>query len=87
MLREYFFEHAVELDRLRGQLRAEGHTPDVEVRIGDLERLFSGDQAELQSLDAGESEENWFIPRRTGDPLADKWERQLAAGETPDLEV
>ena len=28
---------------------------------------------------------DWTEPVKTGDPLIDKWERELAAGRTPDL--
>jgi hypothetical protein len=86
LLREYYFDAAIELDRLKAQQKAEGHSAELEVKIGDLERLFSGEESELQSLDAEASEENWLIPRRTGDPMADEWERQIAAGQAPNLD-
>lgn len=28
----------------------------------------------------------WEVPRLTGDPVADEWERQIARGEVPNLE-
>ena len=87
MLRLFYTEIATELSRLRGQLRtADGDDPNIEVKIADLEQLFSDAESDLQSLDSEESKENWFIPRSTGDPLADKWEAAIARGETPDLD-
>jgi len=86
LLREFYADTAAELSRLRAKLRADGHDPETEVRISDLERVFS-DSPDLQSLDAEESLENWTIPRRTGDPLADRWEEQIARGEVPDLDA
>jgi len=54
--------------------------------MAELERLFSDNSSDLQALDPDESEENWFVPRTTGDPVADEWERQIARGETPSLD-
>lgn len=85
LLREYYEDAAFELERLRGQL-SEGYSPEIEVKITELEQLFSDSKVDLQSLDADESLDNYQKARKTGDPLADKWERQIAAGETPDLE-
>ncbi|MCU0913035.1 MAG: hypothetical protein MUC88_00555 [Planctomycetes bacterium] len=85
LLREFFCDAAHDLSRLRGAL-ADGPDPDAEARIADLERLFSERDDDLQALDADESLENWCVPRRTGDPVADEWERQIARGEMPDLD-
>ena len=85
LLREFYREKANELVGLRNEMRSDGHSPDLEARIGDLERIFS-DAPDLASLDEDESLDNWAIARRTGDPLLDKWEAQIAAGETPDLD-
>jgi hypothetical protein len=50
-----------------------GLTPEMQVSITeevhDIERILAGDEEEVGS----------------GDPLIDKWEAQLARGETPDL--
>lgn len=54
--------------------------------MAELERLFSDDETDLRALDADESLDNWFVPRTTGDPVVDNWERQIAEGETPDLD-
>ena len=54
--------------------------------MSELEQLFSDDQTDLQSLDADASLDNWETARSTGDPLIDRWESQLARGETPDLD-
>jgi len=86
LLREYYEDAAYELERLKDQVRADGHNPDIEVKMGDLESLFSDSERDLQGLDAAESQENWTIARKTGDPLADKWENAIARGETPDLD-
>jgi len=87
LLREYYFDAASELSRLQDRQRGEGHNAENEARIIELERIFSGeDHTDLKDMDAEQSEENWLIPRRTGDPLVDKWEAAIARGETPDLD-
>ncbi len=86
LLRQFYTEIATELSRLRGQLRADGEDQNVEVRVADLEQLLSDADSDLQGLDTVESTENWLVPRKTGDPLADKWEAAIARGETPDLD-
>jgi hypothetical protein len=86
LIREYYEDAAIELSRLRATLRAEGHNPDLEARIGDLEGLFSDDESDLRDLSDEESLEQWYRPRKTGDPKVDEWEAAFARGETPDLE-
>lgn len=86
LIREYYEDAAIELTRLRGKLSAEGHDPDVEVRITELERLFSDADTDLQALNAEESLDNWHVARSTGDSLADQWEQQIARGEVPDMD-
>ena len=82
LLREYYTDCASELARLNAKMEADGHDPETEAKISDLERVFS-DEPDFGGMDA---EESWDIPRRTGDPLADKWEAQIARGETPDFD-
>ncbi|MBT8430089.1 MAG: hypothetical protein KJN79_09285 [Gammaproteobacteria bacterium] len=86
LLREYFCEAAIDLSRLRAQLRTDGHDADVEERIRDLEELFSDSTTRLQSLTDEESLVEWEKSRRTGDPKVDEWEAAIARGEAPDLE-
>lgn len=86
LIREYYEDAAIELNRLRDKLRKEGLNVDLEVRITELERLFSDDETDLQHLDADESLENWNMPRSTGDPLVDKWEAEISHGEIPNLD-
>jgi len=69
------------------KLRADGHNAEVEVRIAELEGLFSDEETDLRRLDAAESLDNWQLARQTGDPLVDAWEAAIARGETPDLEA
>lgn len=59
---------------------------ELEERIADLERLFSDDKRDLRGLDEDESAEEWETAHTTGDPLVDKWEREIAAGQDPDLD-
>jgi hypothetical protein len=67
-------------------LRTDGSDPNLEERIDDLERLFSDEESDLRGLDAEESLENWNIPRKTGDPLIDRWEQEIAQGLNPNLD-
>lgn len=41
----------------------------------------------LFDLSESESEEVWHTPHKTGDPLADYWEEQIARGEEPDFDL
>jgi hypothetical protein len=86
LLREYYEDAAIELDRQRATLRTDGYNPEVEARIAELEALFSDNATDLQTLSDEESLEEWEKPRRTGDPKADEWEAAIARGETPNLE-
>lgn len=48
------------------------------------EDLYDDDS--VAALDAIRGEDGEVVFEETGDPLLDKWERELAAGLTPDLE-
>ena len=54
-----------------------------------LEDILSDEGAErrnLRDLNPEESDEVWSTAHQTGDPLVDKWEREIAEGKTPDLD-
>jgi len=85
---EFYFDVA---DRARDMRRRfETLTPEEQLRLNDLEDIFrEGDDAprgNLADLTPEESEDEWFTAHQTGDPLVDKWEREIAAGLTPDLD-
>jgi hypothetical protein len=86
LIREYYEDAAIELVRLRAQLRVEGHDAEIEARMSDLEALFSDYETDLRALTDEESLEEWHKPRKTGDPKVDEWEDAIARGETPNLE-
>lgn len=54
-----------------------------ELTIEFYEDLFEKDSKEL--LRAGKNEDGEFVFEETGDPLIDKWEKEIAQGITPDL--
>jgi len=87
LLEEWYFDMASRIHDLRaiyGQLSAEDQQ-----KLHDLEDVFrdgSEERASLVDLTPEESEEVWFTARETGDPLVDKWEREIAAGITPNLD-
>jgi len=64
-----------------------GLEPHESLRLAQLEDVFSDEPVYLPDLSPEESEELWFTAHRTGDPLADYWERQIARGEVPDLDL
>ena len=69
------------------QLRNGEMDPVSLERLGGLEKLLEpADKVALSALSEEESLEVWGTAHRTGDPLADKWEREIAAGHTPDLD-
>jgi len=85
LLRDFYRERAGELNALKARRRADGGDFELEERIGELEQLFS-DQPPLWEMDADEALENWYVPRKTGDAKVDRWEEQIARGETPNLD-
>lgn len=84
LLEEYFLDVALEARRLRE--RSDLESADYE-RLATLEDLLSESPENLADLSPEESDDVWETAHRTGDPLADYWERQIARGEVPDLDL
>lgn len=85
LLEEFFLDMALEATSLRKRV------PDLDSmeaqRLAELDDLLSDEPQLLADMDAEESEDLWVTAHRTGDPLADYWERQIARGEVPDLDL
>lgn len=87
LLEEYFLDAALEAEELRDRLASGDLEPMAARRLAQLEDLFSAEPVYLQDLSSEESEGVWDTAHRTGDPLADYWEAQIARGEVPDLDL
>lgn len=88
-LEEFFFEVAAELEGLEGR---DDLTADEHARRASLKDILEGniearDRHAVHGLDEEESEEVWGTAHKTGDPLADYWEEQIARGEDPDFDL
>jgi hypothetical protein len=85
LLEEFFVDMALEARDLRYR------APDLDGpearRLAELEDLISDEPAFLADLSPEETDELWEVAHRTGDPLADYWERQIARGEAPNLDL
>lgn len=82
LLRDHYQELADELVQLRDARDLEREQEERRARI---ERVFSDKDPELDDLDADEP----LDPDRgysTGDPVADRWEREWAMGKIPDID-
>lgn len=76
---------AIDAHGLRG--RIQDLTAAEQQRLTELDDLLSDEPQRLQDLSPEESDDVWHTAHRTGDPLADYWERQIARGETPDFDL
>lgn len=87
MLEEFYVEAASRAHDLRGNFDELG--PEEQRQLQVLEDILSDEGAErhsLTDLTPEESEDVWMTPHKTGDPLVDKWEREIAEGRDPDLD-
>ena len=81
----------VEIDRLMLEQRRREHWLDREVPAEDAESASPGRRApRLQGPKLNQRAQKGPVSYDqaiyTGDPVADEWERQIAAGQTPDFE-
>jgi hypothetical protein len=87
VLEEFYFEAAARAYDLRQNL--DELSPAEQHQLQVLEDALSEEGDEKHSLidlSPEESEDVWLTAHKTGDPLVDKWEREIAAGGTPDLD-
>lgn len=85
LLEEYFVDLAIDAQGLRSRLQ--DLSSAEQERLLELDDLLSDAPQRLQDLSAEESDDLWETAHSTGDPLADYWERQIARGEVPDLDL
>jgi len=85
LLEEYFLDIALEVRSLRK--RVTELEPAEARHLVELEDMLEDEPAYLAELSSEETDDLWETAHRTGDPLADYWERQIANGEVPDLDL
>jgi hypothetical protein len=91
LLEEFYIGTAQELLELKRR-EAGDLSADEERRLALLTDIMEGnidapDRRAVFDLDEDEAEEVWFTAHKTGDALADYWEKQIAAGEEPDFDL
>lgn len=87
MLQDWLDECAITLERLKRKVeQGEASGGEINAMIARLERVFADDEAE----EDGELGDPWegekIDPNRgymTGDPVADRWEREFARTGRP----
>ena len=87
VLESFYSEAASRAHDLRGSF--EELSPEEQHRLQVLEDILSEEGAEKHSLvdlTPEESEDVWMTAHKTGDPLCDKWEQEIADGRIPDLD-
>jgi len=87
VLEEFYTGAAARAHELRSSFDELG--PEEQRQLQALEDVLSEEGAERHSLvdlTPEQSEDVWLTAHKTGDPLCDKWEREIARGEVPDLE-
>lgn len=83
LLEEYLVDRAVEAQEIRDRFPDQQESGDTD-RLAVLENLLADDPVPMSDEDDDDVFANM---RPTGDPLIDYWQRQLARGETPDLDL
>lgn len=84
MLTDFYSELAFKAEDLRDRMDSLT-TEQLQQLAGIEDMLEEGQHTSLVGLTAEESADVWSTANVTGDPLVDKWEQEIAAGLTPDL--
>jgi hypothetical protein len=84
LLEEMFFDLAVMAEDMRA--RVDDLDPVQLEKLAGIEEALMEERNVLSGLSESDSVEVWETAHVTGDPLVDKWEREVASKQTPDLD-
>ncbi len=85
LLEEFYFDLAMTAEELRGQV--DDLDPAQLERLSKIEEMLMDERNVLSGLSDADSREVWKTAHVTGDPLVDRWERELADdNKIPDMD-
>jgi hypothetical protein len=85
VLTDFYSELAFKAEDLRDRMDSLT-TEQLQQLAGIEDMLEEGQHTSLVGLTSEESADVWSTANVTRDPLINKWEREIAAGMTPDLD-